>query len=125
MIAKKTDPKLWERSKEAACHIGKLCKHSARKMQWATQYYKKKGGGYVGSKTTSNRLVRWTKQKWRTADGGKSGGRKRYLPEKAWQVLSPRERRETNRAKLKGYKRGKQYVRQPSSIRDKVRRFRK
>ena len=41
-------------------------------MQWATQYYKKHGGKYGGSKSPSNRLHQWTKQKWRTPRGKKT-----------------------------------------------------
>lgn len=125
MIAVKSDPKLWEKSKEAACSIGKLCKHSARKMQWATQHYKKHGGTYKGKRSSNNRMVKWTREKWRTSSGKKSGGKLRYLPDKAWKALSAKEKRETNIAKLRGYKSGKQYVRQPKSIQKKVRPYRR
>ena len=63
--ATKTNPELWERSKaEAKAKMGG--KHSARAMQLATQIYKKKGGGYSGSKPTAknNSLKKWGKQKW-------------------------------------------------------------
>ena len=115
-VAVKLSPKLWETAKEKACSEGGMCKHSARKMQWATQYYKKHGGKYGGSKSSSNRLHQWTKQKWRTADGSKSGGKKRYLPDKAWKSLSAGQIRRTNRAKLEGFKQGKQFVKQPKDV---------
>lgn len=115
-IAKKSNPALWKRSKEMACKKGRLCKHSARKMQWAVQYYKSKGGGYIGEKRSSNKLHQWTKQKWRTASGRKSGGRLRYLPDKAWAHLSPEQIRRTNKSKLRGYRKGKQWVKQPKDV---------
>ena len=49
-IAKKANPRLWEKAKKKACTQGKLCKHSARKMQWATNWYKRNGGKYIGKK---------------------------------------------------------------------------
>ena len=58
-------------------------------------------------------LEKWTSEKWRTADGKKAerkGGTVRYLPAKAWEMLSPEERRATNAKKRKASKRGKQYV---------------
>ena len=44
-IAVKNNPKLWKRSVREACAEARLCKHSARKMQWATKRYKSLGGG--------------------------------------------------------------------------------
>lgn len=70
-------------------------------------------------------LKNWTKQKWRTSDGSKSEGKKRYLPDAAWKALSPAEKAATNRAKAKGNKKGKQFVKQPKSIAKKVARYRK
>ena len=69
-------------------------------------------------------LKNWTKQKWRTSDGSKSEGKKRYLPDAAWNALSPAEKAATNRAKAKGNKKGKQFVKQPKSIAKKVARYR-
>ena len=130
-VAQKADPKLWERAKRAACTSGRLCKHSARKMQYATWWYKKEfkkrhphRSPYIGKRSTSNSLTQWGEQKWRTSSGKKSGGRLRYLPDKAWKNLSPSERRRTNRTKARGYSRGKQYVRQPKDIARKTRRYR-
>lgn len=70
-------------------------------------------------------LKNWTNQKWRTSDGSKSEGKKRYLPDAAWNALSPAEKAATNRAKAKGNKKGKQFVKQPKSIAKKVARYRK
>ena len=112
----RTHPELWERSKREVCRKHKVCKHSARKMQLAVQYYKAHGGKYVGKKSPKNSLVRWTKQDWRTHDGSKSGGKKRYLPGKAWAHLTPDQIRRTNLAKKKGYLKGRQFVRQPRDV---------
>lgn len=71
-------------------------------------------------------LKRWTKQKWRTKSGkpsGKTG--ERYLPEKAIKSLSSAEYAATTRAKRKGTRAGKQFVRQPKSIAKKTARFRR
>jgi len=70
-------------------------------------------------------LKKWTKQKWRTSSGKKSNGKRRYLPDAAWKALSKSEKAATNRAKAKGNKKGKQFVRQPKKIAKKVARYRK
>ena len=44
-------------------------------------------------------LNKWSKEKWRTSDGKESKGKKRYLPDKAWDALSPSEKAATNKAK--------------------------
>jgi len=70
-------------------------------------------------------LADWTRQKWRTSSGKpslKTG--ERYLPDAAWKSLSPAEKAATNRAKRKGMKAGKQFVRQPKNIAKKTARYR-
>ena len=69
-------------------------------------------------------LKKWTAQKWKTSDGKLSKGKKRYLPEAAWNSLSPAEKAATNRAKAAGNKKGKQFVKQPKKIAAKVSKFR-
>lgn len=115
-IAVKTNPKLWENCKTKACTKAGLCKHSARKMQWATNCYKKNGGTYKDPKTQNNSLKLWGEEKWRTYDGKKSSGKTRYLPSKAWEKLSPEQIRRTNRKKEEGFKKGKQYVKNPKDV---------
>ena len=100
-------------------------KHSASAMQLAVKIYKEKGGGYSGAKSSENKLKKWGDQKWRTSDGSKSEGKKRYLPDKAWKSLSPGEKAATNKAKAKGKAAGKQFVAQPKSVAKKVAKFRK
>jgi len=71
-------------------------------------------------------LKKWTKQRWKTSDGKPSKGKKRYLPKKAWDDLTPAEKAATNRAKRKGDggKKGKQHVPQPKKIAKKTARHR-
>lgn len=69
-------------------------------------------------------LKDWTAQKWRTSDGTPSKGKKRYLPDKAWDSLSPAEKAATNKAKAKGNKAGKQFVKQPKKVAEKTKRYR-
>lgn len=76
-------------------------------------------------KTPQKSLKKWTDQKWKTSDGTPSEGKKRYLPEKAWKALSPAEKAATNRAKAEGDKAGKQFVKQPKKIVEKVSKYRK
>tara|TARA_R100001460_G_scaffold37560_1_gene71897 strand:+ start:149 stop:397 length:249 start_codon:yes stop_codon:yes gene_type:complete len=71
-------------------------------------------------------LKSWTKQKWRTKSGkpsSKTG--ERYLPEKAIKSLTSAEYAATTRAKRKGTKQGKQFVKQPKSIAKKTRAYRR
>ena len=76
--AKKTNPALWARAKaQAKARMGG--KHSARAMQLAVKIYKKAGGGYRGSKSSKNKLSKWSKQKWRTSSGKKSEGKTKFV----------------------------------------------
>ena len=69
-------------------------------------------------------LKKWTAQKWKTSDGKPSKGKKRYLPEAAWNALSPAEKAATNKAKAKGNAKGKQFVKQPKTIAKKTAGYR-
>ena len=121
--ATKTNPELWERCKrDAVAKMGG--KHSARAMQLATQLYKKRGGGYSGSKPTAknNSLKKWGKQKWQWSGGEKKktaaaveqGGRGVYLPEdKIKRLKATKEGKKKLRAaarkKAKANREGRQY----------------
>ncbi len=122
--ATKRDPKKWAAAKaRAKAKMGG--KHSARAMQLAVKYYKDSGGTYSGSKKKSNKLSKWSKQKWKTKSGkpsSKTG--ERYLPEKAIKSLSSKEYAATTAAKRKGTAKGKQFVKQPKRIAKKTKRFR-
>ena len=76
-------------------------------------------------KKSQKSLKTWSKQKWRTKSGKPSAKKgERYLPEKAIKALSPQEYAATTRAKRKGTKAGKQFVKQPKRIAKKVRKYR-
>ena len=122
--ATKRDPKKWAaaKAKEKRKMGGK---HSARAMQLAVKYYKDSGGSYSGKKKSTNKLSKWTKQKWKTKSGkpsSKTG--ERYLPAKAIKSLSTKEYAATTKAKRKGTAAGKQFVKQPKKIARKTKRFR-
>jgi hypothetical protein len=79
----------------------------------------------VELKKSQKSLKDWGKQKWRTKSGkpsAKTG--ERYLPEAAIKSLTPAEYAATTKAKRKGKKRGKQFVKQPKNIAKKTARFR-
>lgn len=78
----------------------------------------------MGLKKSQESLKAWTKQKWRTSDGSKSEGKKRYLPDAAWKALSASEKAATNRAKAEGNRKGKQFVAQPDGVKEKTKKFR-
>ena len=69
-------------------------------------------------------LSKWTKQEWRTSSGKPSNGKRRYLPDAAWNVLTPAEKKATNAAKAKGNRKGKQFVAQPKKVAKKVKKYR-
>ena len=76
-------------------------------------------------KKSQKSLKNWTKQKWRTKSGKKSSKTgERYLPTAAIKALSPQEYAATTRAKRKGPKQGKQFVKQPKNIAKKTRKYR-
>ena len=80
-------------------------------------------------------LKSWGDQKWMTSGTAankkkgsskevKSKGSKRYLPEAAWNALTPGEKAATNKAKAEGNRKGKQFVAQPKSAKEKAKRYR-
>lgn len=116
---KYTKPELRRKLKaelQASSKGGKKGQWSARKSQLLVQEYEKRGGGYQGEKDDDARsLEAWTEQNWQTQEGDaaarqEDGSTKRYLPEKAWDLLSEKEKREAERKKQQGDKEGKQYV---------------
>ncbi|MEM6560523.1 MAG: hypothetical protein AAF656_02895 [Planctomycetota bacterium] len=119
---KYTKPKLRAKIKEelkASDKGGKPGEWSARKSQLLVQEYEKQGGGYKNDgKLTDNQksLKRWTEEDWQTIDGEADadlpdGGKKRYLPEKAWDLLSEEEKKKTAKKKRdEGADGAKQFV---------------
>lgn len=117
-----TKPELREHIKKkvtAGTKGGRAGQWSARKAQLVAAEYEKAGGGYSGQKTSKQKhLDQWTKEDWKTADG-KPAARKtkagkktmaRYLPKKAWDKLSPAEKKATDVKKRKASKKGEQFV---------------
>ena len=79
-------------------------------------------------KKSQKSLKKWTKQKWQYSSKSEAkkpkSKRGRYLPKAAWDALSPTEKAATNRAKRKGTKSGKQFVKQPKKVAKKTRSYR-
>lgn len=76
-------------------------------------------------KAPQKSLKAWTEQKWQTKSGKRSSDTgERYLPKAAIEALSPAEYAATTKAKRAGKAKGKQFVKQPSSIAAKTSRFR-
>jgi hypothetical protein len=75
-------------------------------------------------KNPQQSLKDWTAQKWRTSDGTPSKGKKRYLPDAAWNALSASEKTATNKAKAQGNSQGKQFVKQPKRVAQKTAKYR-
>ena len=127
--ATKTKPKLWKRivaSVKAGSKGGRPGQWSARKAQIATARYKKAGGGYKGKKSSSNRLSKWSKQKWGYVSKGDEkkprAKRGRYLPENVRKNMTPAQKAATNRRKRAASKAGKQRAKYSKSVARKVRR---
>ena len=114
-----TQPALRERLKkkiQAGTKGGRAGQWSARKSQLLAHAYEAAGGGYKSPKRTAGQknLKKWTEEKWQTADGEPAArGKKetaRYLPKKAWEKLSPAEKKATDAKKRAGSRTGEQFV---------------
>lgn len=120
-----THPELRERLEEelkAADKGGAPGQWSARKSQLLTQEYEKHGGGYRHPQRPTAQqqdLAEWTEQRWMTESGSANarhdGRTERYLPEQAWEELAPHERREAQRTKRAGSRRGEQHSPNPQA----------
>lgn len=112
-----TDEALRERIKKritAGTKGGRAGQWSARKAQLLAHEYEAAGGRYTGKRSASqSHLGKWTHEKWQTKDGKPAKRGKtmsRYLPEKAWDNLTPAEKKATDAKKRAGSKRGTQFV---------------
>ena len=122
---KYTRPDLREKLKEeikASDKGGKKGQWSARKSQMLVQEYERKGGGYKGDKDERQRsLEEWTAEDWQTISGSADAARgqemHRYLPAKAWALLTESERKKAQRTKIKEDDRGRQYAEWPAPVR--------
>lgn len=122
--AKKRDPAKWSRAKaKAKAKMGG--KHSARAMQLAVKYYKQMGGTYSGPKKKSNKLSKWSKQKWGYVTKGDEkkpkAKRGRYLPESTRKSLTKSQKASTNAKKRAANKAGKPSAKYSKTIAKKVR----
>ena len=127
--AKKTNEKMWKSivaSVKAGSAGGRPGQWRARKAQIATKRYKKRGGGYKGAKSSSNRLSKWSKQKWDYVSKGDEkkprAKRGRYLPESVRKSLSASEKAATNRRKRAASAKGRPKAKYSKKIAGKVRR---
>lgn len=125
--ATKKDPAKWAAAvRRAKAKMGG--KHSARAMQLATKYYKDAGGTYSGAKKSTNKLAKWTNEKWGTKSGknsteGSKATGERYLPKKAREALSKKEYAKTSAKKRADTKAGKQFSKQPKKIANKTKHY--
>jgi len=121
--AVKKDPKKWEAAKaRAKAKMGG--KHSARAMQLAVKYYKDSGGTYSGKKKSTNKLSKWTKQKWTTKSGKKSSKTgERYLPERLIKSMSSSQYAYETRKKREATKKGKQKASYSKRTTKRIRRY--
>jgi len=120
MNSGRKNPELWEYSKNEA--IRQMGKHSARAMQLAGKIYRFLGGEYTKNKTEEQQnLSKWTNENWTTKSGLPSSiTGERYLPKKIIEILTDEEYNKTTKAKQKGTKEGKQFVKQPEEIIKKI-----
>ena len=112
-----TKPELREKIKKqviAGDKGGRAGQWSARKAQLVAHEYEAEGGGYKHERTEAQQSLKsWGDEHWHTASGEQAiQGEEthRYLPDKAWEELSPAERKATDKAKVAGSRRGKQFV---------------
>ena len=115
-----TNPALRDRLKAkilAGEKGGKPGRWSARKSQLLAAEYKKAGGGYKkGSKQKTGAqkdLDQWTGENWTTADGApavRDGETARYLPENAWDELTPARKKATDAKKKAASRKGKPFA---------------
>ena len=98
---------------------GKPGQWSARKSQLLVHRYEKEGGGYKENdeqQEAAESLKQWTDENWQTRGGSAYADEdgkpmKRYLPEKAWDLLSDEEKKRTaEKKKDEGEEAGKQFV---------------
>ena len=112
-----TDPALREKIKKSVTEGdkgGKPGQWSARKAQLVATEYKAEGGEYKHPRNEAQQSLKdWGDERWHTSDGKpaiREDATTRYLPDKAWEELTPAEKKATNSKKEKASKTGKQFV---------------
>ncbi|MFP4441395.1 MAG: Rho termination factor N-terminal domain-containing protein [Chloroflexaceae bacterium] len=122
---KYTDPELRRKIKDALMQSdkgGNPGQWSARKSQLLVQEYERQGGGYRQSEKdpAARSLEAWTRQNWQTQTGEAAARQaeetKRYLPEAAWQRLSPEEREQAEQSKRAASRHGEQHADYPPAV---------
>ena len=112
-----TKPELREKIKDevmAGDKGGRPGQWSARKAQLVAHEYVAEGGGYKHPRNEAQEhLKQWGDEKWHTADGKpaiQGETTHRYLPDEAWKELSPEQKKATDEKKVRGSRKGKQFV---------------
>ena len=112
-----TKPDLREKIKSeviAGDKGGRAGQWSARKAQLVAHEYEAEGGGYNHARNEAQKsLKEWCEENWHTASGEQAiQGEEthRYLPDKAWKELTPAQKKATDRKKVAGSRKGKQFV---------------
>lgn len=112
-----TKPDLREKIKReviAGDKGGRPGQWSARKAQLVAHEYVAEGGGYKHPRDEAQQSLKdWGDEKWHTASGENAiqgAETHRYLPDEAWKELSPEERKATDEKKVRGSRKGKQFV---------------
>ena len=112
-----TKPELREKIKRevvAGDKGGRPGQWSARKAQIVAHEYVAEGGAYKHPRNEAQQSLKdWGEEKWHTASGKKAvQGEEthRYLPDKAWKELTPAQKKATDAKKVKGSRKGKQFV---------------
>ncbi len=95
---------------------------SARKSQLLVQEYEKRGGGYKKDEKddAAQSLEAWTNQDWQTkegdADAQQGSAMKRYLPQKAWAMLTDEQTKEAEKTKKEVSREGEQHADWPDAV---------
>ena len=112
-----TKPELREKIKRevvAGDKGGRPGQWSARKAQLVAHEYAAEGGGYKHPRNEAQQSLKaWGEEQWHTASGEKAvQGEEthRYLPDKAWEELTPAQKKATDAKKVKASRKGKQFV---------------
>ncbi len=112
-----TRPELRDKIKQnvtAGDKGGRPGQWSARKAQLVAHEYEAEGGGYKQPRNPAQQSLKtWGDEHWHTADGEQAiqgNTTHRYLPDAAWDKLSPAEKKATDRKKVAGSQQGKQFV---------------
>ena len=112
-----TDPALRDRIKAsvtAGDKGGRPGQWSARKAQLVAHEYEAEGGGYKHPRTEAQQSLKdWGDEKWHTETGKPAihgDTTSRYLPDQAWDTLTPAQKKAAESKKVRASAKGKQFV---------------